>query len=226
MRKRAEPPGLSRHDSAIWHTIDIMQRVERGGLDQRPTQQTMFRPHIGTGERVLSWGNYQLCEFTAAGDGSYAHNNSMFFATGGVGLAMTGAFAAGRAIGNSRRKAQAAADARQCWRQLAAGNIFVSTHGFYFHEPSGLLTWSFGSVSGMEVVGPAAVTIMGTSDRGQVYWLLNSEWAELVFTLWAHIMFPDHPQLRSMAWIPAGWQERTTAAGHALPSLPRPGITP
>lgn len=214
-------PSLSGHDAAIWHTVDIVQRCQRGGVHDRPTIAPTFVPHLGSGELLFAQGTFELADYRAAGDGSYAHNGGFFLAGGAVGLAATGAFAAGRAIGNSRRRAQAASDAIQCWRPLSAGTIWVGTHGFYLHDSGGLLSWSFGSVTGMELVGPGAATLSGNSDRGPIYWILQSEWVELAFALWALAVYPQHPQFTSFTWIPPGWQERVATAGHQLPSVGR-----
>ncbi|GAB2681665.1 hypothetical protein FB554_2902 [Barrientosiimonas humi] len=221
MGRKNAPAALSTHDAAVWHTIDINQRLERGGLAERPPIPTMFRPHLGPGERVLADGGVVLREFCSAGDGSYHHDSSFFFASGAGGLALTGAFAAARAVGNSRRKAAAASAAAQQWRPIASGRIFVSTHGFYLQEPTGMHPWVLSAITGMEVVAPGVSMLSGNSDRGAICWLVESEWAELVFTLWAHQLYPQHPQLTSFAWIPPGWQQRVTQAGMALPSYGR-----
>src|SRR5690606_32039467 len=71
---------------------------------------TNFAPQGGPHDVLLCGGPYELLTFRPLGDGSYQHNGGFFFATGGVGLALTAGAMIARGVGNrSRREAAAQA---------------------------------------------------------------------------------------------------------------------
>lgn len=61
-------------------------------------------------------------------------------ATGRGALPAMAVFSAGQAMGNSRRRAAAAAASVPRWRTIDTGAVFVSTHGFYLQTHKGLHT--------------------------------------------------------------------------------------
>jgi len=128
---------------------------------------------------------------------------------------------AGSVIGNARAKAharaQAAADATPRWVPIEQGTLYVSRYGWHMHTPS-VLSWSWPSTTSASMMGPAAVHVTGDSTSGPVSWMLESDWAELVFVLWALVRHPRHPQLLSGGWLPPGWVEH--AMGHNKPVPP------
>lgn len=213
-------PQMNDHDYAVWHTLDIMRRIDRGRLHERPPVATTFAPQIARDEHGLACGPFRLLGYCTAGDGSYVHNSSTFFAWGRGGLAMTAGFAAGQAIGNASRRSRARADAQLAWREIDRGHLWVCDRGFYLDTPGGLFTWEWTAVSSMQLVAPASVQVTGNSTSGQIQWIIESDWAELVLTVWAYHCHPNHPQYISGAWIPPGWQERVRATGYSMPALP------
>ena len=48
-------------------------------------------------------------------------------------------------------------------------------------------------------------------------WAIASDWAELVFVLWALARHPRHPQLINGEWLPPGWLEHAEAFQHPAP---------
>lgn len=215
---------LSPHDSAIWHTVDIIMRLDTGTLRERPQERTSFP--LAPGDMALTRGPFTLHHHAAPGDGSYQHNSGFFFATGKGGLAVTAAVAAGRALGNSRRRANAARETVPRWVPLTSGDLTTAVHGFHLQQPSGvLLSWHWGAISSMDVMQAGYVHLTGRSDAGPVSWVLQSDWAELVFVLWCRFTHPNHPQLLANAWIDTAWADRVRAAGYPLPerSTPRLG---
>lgn len=218
--KSPRPRPLSDHDAAIWHTIDVNIWMDEGRLDERPSIGTTFPLRFDSRERALAQGDFTLFTYSSAGDGSYSHNGGFFFATGAAGLALTAVTAAGRAAGNSRRRAQAASDATTTWRPADSGSLVVSSFGFYLIAQQGFHPWVFPAVTTAQMVGPGQLLLSGDSDRGPIQWILASTWAELVFTLWARAIHPQHPQLAQRDWIPPGWSERLQQSGHVLPAHP------
>lgn len=211
---------LRRHDAALWRTLEINELIDSGGLTQVAPIPVTFASQIGADERFLGAGPFELLEFAAVGDGSYTHDSSFFFASGAMGLALTGGMAAARAIGNTQRRAQAAADARARWKILDTGQLWVSQYGFYLRSHHGFFVWAWPSIHAMELIGPGRILLDGDSQNGSVHWILQSDWSELAFTLWARERHPQHPQFLSRAWVTPGWEERTLGRGHQLPPAP------
>lgn len=210
---------LSSHEVAIWHTVDIDMRIDDGTLLQRDPCLTTFAPTLGEGERVLASGPFQYLSHVASGDGTYQHDSGFLFATGRYGLLATGAVAAGRAIGNSRRRAAAARAATPRWQVVDSGQVYVSTHGFYLQTVAGrLLVWGWGPITSAQLLGPRLLQINGESTSGHEVWMLESDWAELCFVLWSRVMHPQHPQRQGHVWIPEGWHIGVQESGVALPA--------
>ncbi len=208
---------LSPHDAAIWHTCHINELIDSGSLGSWPVLGTHFPPRLGTGEHMLVSGGFVLHDHTAIGDGSYVHDGSFFYASGRGGLALTAGLAGVTALGNASRRAAARADATPQWRVIDHGQLWVSTHGFYLMTANGLFPWGYDSIEGAQLVAPASVWFTGQSDSGQIAWILASDWAELIFTLWARVRHIQHPQFEGGRWVPPGWRERVIDAEAALP---------
>ncbi|MDQ2755386.1 MAG: hypothetical protein M3Y71_02295 [Actinomycetota bacterium] len=209
---------VSAHDLAVWHTVDINLYLDEGRLDHRPVIGTAFPLRHGHDERALAEGGFTLMTYAAAGDGGYAHSSGFFFATGPAGLALTALSVAGRAAVNSRRRREAAAAATLRWRTTEHGLLTVSTHGLYLRGSTGFFPWPYVDVSTAELLGPGLVRFSGSSDQGNIDWIVTSDWAELFFTLWARAVHPSHPQFVGRTWVPPGWAQRMAVDGHALPA--------
>lgn len=54
--------GLDNYDAAIWHTLDIVQRLTRGDLHERGSAEVSFEPVYGEGEIILVTGEFELFE--------------------------------------------------------------------------------------------------------------------------------------------------------------------
>lgn len=209
---------FSQHDVAIWHTIKVNALLDREQLQQWPRVATTFAPQISSDEHMLAQGEYHLAEYKALGDGSYQHDSSFFFATGGLGLALTAGLMAGQAIGNSGRRNQAMLDSQPRWVVIDNGQTTISQHGMYFMSTFGLRSWTWDAITSLELVGPGAFHMNGNSTTGPVSWVIGTDWAELVLTLWARRQHPHHPQFVGGTWIPGGWAERAAAAGYSIAS--------
>lgn len=221
----------SQHDTAVWHACDIASALLMARIHERTVIATPFRPHLGSQEsplageeRVLALGGFELLTHRAVGDGSYVHDGGFFLAAGRGGLGLSAGVLAGRAIGNSRRRARAAADTVPRWVPDDGGTLWASTHGFYLQTPRGLFGWPWAPIVSAQLVGPGALHVQGHSVGGPVSWVLRSDWAELVFVLWAMHVHPGHPQLVNGGWLPPQWGARCEAAGHTPPrSFPSVG---
>lgn len=217
MARKGQEPAVawSPHDTAVWHTLRVVEAVRERRAELLPRVMTPFRPHLAEQEVVIAHGQFQLLTFRPVGDGSYVQNNGFFFATGGAGLAATAAFAIGQSSGNKRRRQQAAAMATPRWVPDDSGAIWVSTAGFYLNSPLGLRPWPWSSVVTTSLTAPGSIRVQGESTTGPVDWILQSDWAELAFVCWAMSQHPDHPQFVGRTWVPPGWDERDAARGRA-----------
>lgn len=194
------------HDTALWHTCDVLAKLRLGQAQALPVLAVPFAMKLGGHEEwILASGNYKWARWAALSDGSYLHNDSVFFATGGVGMALTAAFIGTRSIGNARRKRRAREDATPRWVWGNPGQIHVGTHGFYLQSTTGLVSWDWGSIDMLQIDAPATIRMQGRGDSGPVNWMLTSIWAELVFVLWASTRNPNHPQLIDGSWLPTDW---------------------
>lgn len=180
-----------------------------------PTLPVMFAPLAG--DLVWAAAPFDLYSWGAPRNGSYTVDNGFFFATGGLGLALTAGFAAARAAGNSARRRQARADLVERWLPIDAGTVFVSNLGLYLATPGGLHVWGWDSITSIQILQPRQISLTGESANGPIHWLVVSDAAELLFTLWARVRHPAHPQFSSRAWLDRGWFERMASNGEGLP---------
>jgi hypothetical protein len=204
-------------DAALWHTIAIAQDVAAGRVPQQRVP-TVFplRQH----EVAFAQGPVRVDEWRAAGDGSYSQSSTFMFGTGAVGVGLGVGTLVGSAIGNARRRSQAEWDATPMFRPVLHGTITVTSQGFHLVDGFGTHTWGWQDLTMAQMADRTVVNVHGASDRGPVNWMICSDWAELVFVLWATFRHPQHPQFTSTAWVPAGWPERAAQHGFPLPAAP------
>lgn len=201
-------------DSALWQTCRRAWELETGRTSSAPPIATYFP--LQPGEVAWATGPLVIDEFRTAGDGTYQRSTFLAGGTGTFGLALLAATAAGSAIGNSNRRARAAADAAEAWRPCTRGSVVVTDGGFYIQDMRGVFRWDWNSIDLMQVAAFSTIVMQGQSDRGPVMWRLFSDWAELIFVGWAHARHRQHPQYLSGQWLPAGWQEWVAAQGYPL----------
>lgn len=209
-------------DTALWTTCHIVADTVHGRLPEHRID-TLF-PLTGS-EVALAAGNLYVDAFRAIGDGSYERSSTFAWGTGAFGLALAAGTIAASAAGNASRRKRAAADAQEAWRPLFGGSLFITTEGFFIQTMQGLFRWSWDAVDLMQVVGFNVAIMQGRGAEGPVTWRLTSEWAELVFVLWALRRHPRHPQLRDGSWLPANWLPWATEQGHRA-HLDRPQLAP
>lgn len=208
MADKGRPTSKWTHrDSALWHTCEIAVELVAGRPPQ-PLQEIAapFPPRFHVEERYWAAGPFQLLDYAAAGDGSYYHDDSWFFAWGPGAIVATLAHAAGKAIGNSYRQRAAETAATPRWTVIEQGTVYVTGYGFYMHTSSRLFSWCWSGISVASMVEPGAMQMQGDTDDGRtISWILRSDWAELVFITWAFARHPRHMQLVDGSWLPPGW---------------------
>jgi hypothetical protein len=198
------------------------------GLDGIPEILSSFPPSLGPDERLWASGPYIACEFRPLGDGTWQTSNTFVAGTGTLGLSLAvGSLVAG-AVSRSKARDRAAADAVARWVPAHQGQLFVSGYGFYFHTPQ-VFSWRWSDIDEATVTAAGETRISGHSTRGPTMWAIASDWAELVFVLWALARHPRHPQLVNGEWLPPGWLEHARACQRPAPVatdgrlLPGPG---
>lgn len=210
-------PTASQHDAAIWRTFTINDLIDCGRFHEVPDVPTTFPGSLAEDEKIVATGPFVLHEFVSLGNGSYTHDSGFFFASGPYGTALTAGVAIGRAVGNNSRRRAAADAATPRWCPVDDGLIHVSDSGFYLQSRRGLLPWGWPAVTSAQLIGPGQLWMSGNSTQGPVQWIVDSDWAELVLTLWARVQHPRHPQFEQGTWVPEGWAARIAAGGYALP---------
>ncbi|MCL2464173.1 MAG: hypothetical protein FWF28_03780 [Micrococcales bacterium] len=178
-----------------------------------------FPGRLGNNEEFLTQAPFQMMEFTAlewvqrGGSGGFSPVVPV------VAGRTADAYVIGSAIGTViGRKRQQQAETPQ-WRVIDAGQVIVSTSGCYFQTNSQLIPWGWGSIESGDLVGPGQFILNAQLDNGPVRYILVSDMAELVFTLWARARHPNHPQFTSGSWIPSDWAARMAAAGQPINRL-------
>jgi len=206
-------------DAALWHTCRIASELvqRRVPRDRVPTYFPLRHAEV-----AFVQGPVAVEAFHAIGDGSYSTSSTILAASGRFGLALGVATMAGSAIANASRQAQAAADATPMWRPALHGSVVVTSQGFYLLDHAGKLDWDWASIELMQVVGFSCLVMQGQSANGPVTWRITSDWAELIFVMWAMARHPQHPQLLDGSWIPAHWPEWAAHQGYRpfLPEFP------
>ena len=220
-----EPEAWTVRDAALWKTAELAAAVFKNKLNAQPTVPVPFALRFGgADEGIYAHGAFRLLEFRANGDGSYTHKSSFVAATGRGAIPLMVGFAATQAIGNASRRSRAAGLAQQRWQPIDQGTVAVSNYGFYMHTPMTVNPWQWGSISLAELTGPGQLRIQGQSDRGPINWILESDWAELIFVFWASVCNPTSPQFVTRTWLPQDWLTKAFIWSKSNPAVPDSGF--
>ncbi|WP_158888674.1 hypothetical protein [Amycolatopsis anabasis] len=217
------PPWTPR-DEALRYTC-YLAALLAGGHDLSQVAE-VFAPFPATNtedERLWVMGPFLLSDFRSLGDGSWQVTTPMVFGTGALGVGLVAGSLIGGSIAKSRARRAAQMAAIPRWVPIEQGTLYVSQRGFYLHTPR-VMRWHWEAVTSAAMVAPATVHLAGNSDNGPISWILQSDWAELVFVSWAYTMHPRHPQLITGEWLPPGWMEH--AHYHQRAPEPVPAISP
>ncbi|MBK0331711.1 hypothetical protein I8D64_09875 [Brachybacterium sp. MASK1Z-5] len=190
-------------DAILLRTAQIIYAVEHDEfhvVDGLPVEFAVAGTYPDN--RIVLAAPSALHSYQALGDGTYQQDSSMFFTTGGLGLAMTAGHLAGQAMGNSRRRAAAAEAATERWRHIDGGMAYVNQYGIYLATPTDILPWPWDAIVSAKMVNRRQFAMIGdSSDRGRVRYIFESDAAELMFAFWAMVRQPQHPQLAQRVWL-------------------------
>lgn len=200
MDQRRLTAGSTERDVALWFTERIVETLRARRFDELQPVATPFRTALGAGEVMLAEGPFELSTFRPVGDGSYVQRSTAVLPIGRRALGLAAGALVANGMANRRRRAAAAAAATPRWVVDDGGTLWVATHGFYLQTARGLYPWPWQSIAAAELVGPGQTHLQGTSDSGQVSWIIGSRWAELLFALWAMVRHPAHPQFVTRTW--------------------------
>lgn len=215
-------PGWTPHDEALLHTCRLANlMITRGDPSQVPEVLAPFRPDV-VGERLWASGPFSLWDWRPLGDGSWEKPR---WSKAELVIGLTNfapVTAVSRFVKIKRAADQAAEDAVARWVQIASGTLYTSTYRFYFYtftpQPQ-IYPWHWEDVTSAELLGPRSLRFTATSEVGPVTWMLESDWAELVFVTWALTMHPKHPQLASGSWLPPGWIQHARSWHRQVPGI-------
>lgn len=213
-------PLWTNRDEVLRYTCHLAALMA-GGHSTKDVAEVLapFPPAHGNDEKLWATGGFVLSDFRSLGDGTWQVNTPFVFGTGAVGLGLVAGSLVGGSIAKSRARRAAQAAAVPRWVPIEHGTLYLSEYGFYLHTPA-VLRWHWSALTGASVVSPATVHFTGDSANGPVSWLLQSDWAELLFVSWALAIHPRHPQLLTGGWLPQGWLDH--ARCHHRPPEPAP----
>lgn len=220
-----EPEAWTARDAALWKTAELAAAAMKNALDSQPTFPVPFAVQFGgANEGIYAHGPFRLLELRADGDGSYVHHSSVLTATGRGAIPLMLGFAAIQAMGNAARRNRAASQAQLAWQIIAHGTVSVSDYGFYLHTPSAVNPWAWNHIDLAELTGPGQLRIQGQAAHGPVTWILESDWAELVFVFWSIACNPTSPQFVTRTWLPPEWLAKAFIWSKSNPSFPDQGF--
>lgn len=226
-RRQAQPDELDQptaRDAVLLYTAQLAELVRVGG-DLRAVAEVVgpFPPSLGPDEHFWISAPYGLRKYRSLGDGSWSAPMFIAGGTGAFGAGLLAGSVIGNASASSKARRQAAADAMPRWVLSEQGALYISRYGFYLAGPAPR-PWDWASATSATMVGPGSVHMSVESTRGPIAWIIDSDWSELVFVLWALAQHPAHPQLLSGGWLPPGWIRWAAAHNQPVPST-FPGLT-
>lgn len=229
----ATVPPWTQRDEALRYTCHLVALMAEGHDFAHLTEVLAPFPTANeVDERLWAGGPFVLSEFRALGDGSWQVSTPVVFGTGALGVGLLAGSLVGGSVAKSRARRAAQAAAIPRWIPVEQGTLYLSQYGFYLHTPR-VVRWHWAAITGASMVAPATVHLTGDGASGPVSWLVQSDWAELLFASWALKIHPRHPQLVSGQWLPPGWlhharfhQRQPDPAPGALPALPGVGEAP
>ena len=196
-------------DQMLLRTAQVIHAYLHGEFDQiRPMPVDFAVAGSYPDHRIIAAAPYSRYAFKARGDGTSVHDGGFFFATGGLGLAMTAGVAIGRAVGNARRRARTEHLSTSAWHPLDRGSIYVNQFGFYLRTPTSLDGWGWGDILECQMLEPGRLALLGVSAAGQRNYIVDSHLAELLFASWAIARQPQHWQFLQRVWLLPEWVER------------------
>lgn len=195
----AVPMTWSTHDEAVFLTCEILGHIANGV--EPPQIASTFRLGGGPGERLLVEGDYRRRVHATGGP----QKESGRFTPPGV---------------KAFRKVKELEGRRERWRPMDAGQVFVSNSAYYLRpaKSPAPLAFVYGCVHETTILGPGVIeTVVNLADGNDFRFQIESDWAELIFCMWALAYAPNHPQCQD--WLPAGWEQRAHAVGRDSQSL-------
>ena len=86
--------------------------------------------------------------------------------------------------------------------------------GYYLANSGSLLPFAYQANIGAAIVRPGQVQVdVALADDSQQRFAITSDWAELIFVMWALQYCPNHPQLQNLGWLPQEFLDRVCRAG-------------
>ncbi|WP_157224999.1 hypothetical protein [Nocardia thailandica] len=119
--------------------------------------------------------------------------------------------------------AAAAANARASaprWLAEPSGTVTVTDRRVHLTNRMQRFYINFASLDRITLDRPDLTSCRFTDHTGADHQVqLNTPWAPTVFAVAAHNRFPDHPQLVTGQWLPAGFEEKCHFVGKTCPRV-------
>ena len=204
-------------DSVLYATCEIFVAAVNGRLKERSIPAHTFAPQFSLDEQVLAAGEYDLAWWGAVGNGSYERHTFIAGGSGALGVGLLGATALGSAIGNASRRNQAALDSTGMWRLVERGIVNISDRGVYLQSPVSFRPFAWSHIMQADLAAQTVLQFVVQTSSGVEHLALTSDWAELVFVLWALAVHRNHPRLVTTSWIDPEFFDKCRDHGYAPP---------
>ncbi|SFL83622.1 Uncharacterised protein [Nocardia asteroides] len=216
-RALAEQAGWTWFDDYLLYTCGVAELLADGRATQIPAAATRVRTEPG--ETCFADGGVHWFTWRGIGDGRWTRGQA--HADGRTPL---GAVAhLGNAVRNESRRLRAEAAAQPRWVAERPGTAMISNRRMHLANPDRAFSLHWSALEGIDLTAPDLVGCRFPDRSGTMQQLqVRSAWAPLIFITAALQHFPQHPLLRTGAWLPAGFEEKCHLAGKKCPKVRRP----
>lgn len=200
----------SRADEALLRTVNTWRQLQGGAALHSVASALALPPRFSPTEVMLASGRYRLLSWHHRP--AVSRRRPLFFGWGAAGLRAAAWLQLGAAVGRGSSTPSPAS-----WRATDDGFATVSDQGFYLTSARHARTdaWEWLAIANMTLIGSSAVRMTSTTDRGGITWMVECEWAALLWLLWSATQAgASLPNVQ--AFVPDGWLQRAAALGHVV----------
>ncbi|WP_336084277.1 hypothetical protein [Nocardia sp. SSK8] len=213
-RALAEQAGWTWFDDHLLYTCGIVELLASGRGARIPSAPTRVR--LDPGEICFADGGAQCYTWRGLGDGRWTRGR-----TSADGRTPLGAVAhLGNAVRNETRRLRAEAAGQPRWVTERPGTAMISDRRIHLANPDRAFSLHWSALESADLTAPDLVGCRFPDRAGTMQQLqIRSAWAPLIFVTAALRHFPQHPLLRSGAWLPAGFEDKCHLAGKKCPKV-------
>ncbi|MFE3543994.1 hypothetical protein ACFXK0_13595 [Nocardia sp. NPDC059177] len=202
-RALAEQAGWTWFDDYLLYTCGVVELLASGRVTQIPSAATRVR--LDPGETCLADGGVQWFSWRGLGDSRGARGRTPLGSIAPLGT-------------TSRRLRAEAAGPR--WVAERPGTAMVSNHRIHLANPERSFSLHWSALESVDLTAADLVACRFPDHSRKLQQLqVRSAWAPLIFVTAALRHFPQHPLLRTGAWLPAGFEDKCHLAGKKCPKV-------